>query len=172
MTGQCHPCRYCGRIHVLRQCPAYGKTCAGCGKMGHFKKVCQSRRDRAVHELEVEVVQEIDEGKIETVSIDSVHLNKNQSVITAKLEIQAGRNTIEIPYKIDTGSEGNIMPLIMFKKLFKNTTEEQLQKSIKSHIRLRTYNKTNIAQLGMCVVVIKFKNIKKRCVFFVVPGNG
>ena len=27
-------------------------------------------------------------------------------------------------------------------------------------------------QLGICVVVIKFKNIKKRCVFFVVPGNG
>ena len=24
----------------------------------------------------------------------------------------------------------------------------------------------------MCTVVIKFKNIKKRCVFFVVPGNG
>ena len=24
----------------------------------------------------------------------------------------------------------------------------------------------------MCAVVIKFKNIKKTCVFFVVPGNG
>ena len=34
------------------------------------------------------------------------------------------------------------------------------------------YNKTNITQLGMCVVVIKFKNIKKRCVFFIVPRNG
>ena len=34
------------------------------------------------------------------------------------------------------------------------------------------YNKTNITQLGMCVVVITFKSIKKRCVFFVVPGNG
>ena len=78
-----------------------------------------------------------------------------------KLETQAGGNTVEIPYKIDTGSEDNIMPLIMFKKLFKNTTEEQLQKSIQSHIRLKTYNKTHVTQLGMCVVVIKFKNIKK-----------
>ena len=34
------------------------------------------------------------------------------------------------------------------------------------------YNRTNIAQLGTCAVIIKFKNIKKRCVFFVVPGNG
>ena len=29
-----------------------------------------------------------------------------------------------------------------------------------------------ITQLGMCVVVIKFKNIKKRCEFFVVPGSS
>ena len=73
-------------------------------------------------------MQEVNKGEVETVSIDSVHLNKNQSLITTKLEMQAGRNTVEIPYKIDTGSEGNIMLLFMFRKLFKNTTEEQLQK--------------------------------------------
>ena len=109
--------------------------------MGHFKKVSQSKRDPAVHELEVEKVQEVNEGEVETVSIDSVHLNKNLSIINAKLEMQAGRNAIEILYKIDTGSEGNNMLLFTFKKLFKNTTEEQLGKSIKIHIRLRTYNR-------------------------------
>ena len=36
-------------------------------------------------------------------------------------------NNIVIPYKIDTGSEGNIMPLFIFKKLFKNITEDQLK---------------------------------------------
>ena len=66
--------------------------------MDHFNKVCWSRRDRAVHEVEVEALQEIDESKIETVSIDSVHLNKNWLLITAKLEMQEGGNTIEIPY--------------------------------------------------------------------------
>ena len=40
LTAQWHLCRCCGRIHMLRQCPAYGKTCVGCGKTGHFKKVC------------------------------------------------------------------------------------------------------------------------------------
>ena len=58
----------------------------------------------------------------------------------AKLEMQVGRNTIIIPCKIDMGSKGIIMPLFMFKKLFKNIAEDQLQKSIKGHIRLRTYN--------------------------------
>ena len=27
-------------------------------------------------------------------------------------------------------------------------------------------------QLGTCTVYLKFKNVKKRCIFFVVPGNG
>ena len=107
--------------------------------------------------LEVKEVQEINEGELQIVSIDSVYLNKNWSLITVKLEMQEGRNTIEIPYKIDTGSEGNIMLLFIFKTLFKKTTEEQLWKSIKSHIRLRKYNKPNIRQLGMCIVVTKFK---------------
>ena len=72
-----------------------------------------------MHELEVEEEQEVNEGKVETVSIDSVHLIINQSLITMKLETQAGGNTVEIPYKIDTGSEGNIMPLFMFKSCLK-----------------------------------------------------
>ena len=29
-----------------------------------------------------------------------------------------------------------------------------------------------IEQLGMCTAIIKFKNFKKKCVFFVVPGNS
>ena len=172
MKGQQHPCRYCSGIHAPRQCPAIWKDMCQMKDMGHFRKVCQSRRDQAVHELEVKGVQEVHKGEIETVSVDSVHLNKNRSLITANSEMQTGENVIEIPYKSDTGSEGNIMLLYIFKKLFRNTTEEQLKRSIKSHIRLRMYNKTSIMQLGMCEVIIKFKNFKKRCVFFVVPGNG
>ena len=101
--------------------------CDGCRKMGHFRKVCWSKKDTTVHELEVEGVQETQEGEIETVSINSVHLNRNWSLITAHLEMQAVENIIEIPYKINTVSEGNIMPLYIFKKLFKNMTGDQLK---------------------------------------------
>ena len=50
--------------------------------------------------------------------------------------------------------------------------EEQLKGSIKSNIKLKMYNGTYITQLGTCEVTIEFKNSKKCCVFFVVPGNG
>ena len=79
---------------------------------------------------------------------------------------------IIIPYKIDTERKGNIMLWHIFKRLFKNITKDEFKKTIKGHIKLRTYNKTVITQLGTCAVTINFKNIKKRCVFFVVPRNG
>ena len=52
--------------------------------------------------------------------------------------MQVGKTTTDIPYKTDTSSEGNIMPLYIFKKLFKNMLEEQLKGSIKSNIKLKT----------------------------------
>ena len=163
-------CRYCGSSHALRQCPVYGKMCIGCRKMGHFKKVCWSRKDCAVHEVGVEIVQE--EGIIEEVSINSVYLNNKRSLITAQLEMQVGNNALKVQYKIDTGSEGNLISLYIFKMLVRNELAEQLKRSIKSNIKLKTYNGMQIEQLGMCAVTIKFKDLKKQCVCFVVPGNG
>ena len=72
---------------------------------------------------------------------------------------------ITIPYKIDTGSDGNIMPWYIFKKLFPRVTEAELTKNIKNHIKLKIYNKTVINQLGMCVVIINYKDNKKKCEF-------
>ena len=85
--------------------------------------------------------------------------------------MHAGDNKVIIPYKIDTGSDGNIMPWYIFKKLFPRRTEAELAKSIKNHIKLKTYNKKVIAQLGTCIIIINYKDNKKKCEFFVVPRN-
>ena len=115
--------------------------------------------------------QEYSEGKIETVSINSVYMNKNQLMLTAKLETHAGDNKLSVLYTIATGSDGNIMPWYIFKKLFPRVTEAELKKPLK-HIKLKTYNKTVITQLGTCVVIIDYKDNKKNCEFFVVLRNG
>ena len=121
---------------------------------------------------EQEMSQEYSEGKIETVSINSIHKNKKQSMLTAKLEMHTGNNKLTVPYKIDTGSDDSIMPWYAFKKLFPRVTEAELKKNIKKHIKLKTYNKTVITQLGTCVVIIDYKDNKKKHEFFVVPGSG
>ena len=93
-------------------------------------------------------------------------------MLTAKLETCIGSNNMIIPYKIDTGSDGNIMPWYIFKNLFPRVTESQLVKTIKNNIKLKIYNQTYINQLGMCMVIISYKNNRRKCEFFVVPGNG
>ena len=78
--------------------------------------------------MELKESQEHSKGELETVSINSVQLNKKWSLLTAELEMWGGNNSIVIPYKIDTGSESNMMPLFILKKLFKNITEDQLKR--------------------------------------------
>ena len=79
---------------------------------------------------------------------------------------------LTVPYKIDAGSNGNIMPWHIFIKLFPRVAEAEIQKTIKRHIKLKTYNKTVIMQLGTCVVTINYRDNKKKCEFFAVPRNG
>ena len=94
----------------------YGKACMECNKIGHFQKVCHSRKNRVVNEMEQEGSQEYTEDDLEMMSINSVCFNKIQLMPTAKLETCIGYKNMVIPYKIDTGSDGNIMPWYIFKK--------------------------------------------------------
>ena len=106
------------------------------------------------------------------VSINSVCMNKNLIMLTAKLDMYTGNNNMIILYKIDTESDGNIMPWYIFKKLLPKVTESELTKTIKKYIQSKTYNKTFITQLGTCMVIVNYKNNEKKCEFFVVPRNG
>ena len=45
-------------------------------------------------------------------------------------------------------------------------------KTAQNHTKLKMYNKTFITQLGVCVVIIYYRNNRKKCEFFVVPRNG
>ena len=82
-------------------------------------------------------------------------------MLTNKLDMHAGDDKITIPYKIDTGSDGNIMPWYIFKKLFPRFTEAELAKTIKNHIKLKMHNKRVRTQLGPCTAIIDYKDNKK-----------
>ena len=146
--------------------------CVGYGKMGHFKKVYHSKRSRMVNEMEQKMSQEYSEGKIEKVNIKSVHKDNNWSMLIAKLETCTSNNKLTVPHKIDIGSDGSIMLWYIFKKLIPWVSEARLKKPIKNHIKLKTYNKTVITQLGTCSVIIDYKYNKKKCKCFVVPRNS
>ena len=64
------------------------------------------------------------------------------------------------------------MPEYTFKKVLLETTNEQLAPTKNKYVILKTYNKTTVTQLGICTILIEHKYNKKKCRFFVVPGNG
>ena len=115
--------------------------------------------------MEQETIQDKASKDIERVSVHSVQLNTNWSIITANLKTSEGKNSINIPYKIDMGSNGNIKPGHIFYKLFLDVTNEQLVTTVKNHIMLKTYNKTTITLLDTYKVDIECKNNKKTCQF-------
>ena len=99
--------------------------------MGHFKKVHCSKRNKAINEIELETSQKYSKGEIEMVSINSVHMDKNWSLLIAELEMCAGNNKLIMLYKIDTRSEGNIMPWQIFKRLFKMIQKPNSKRPLK-----------------------------------------
>ena len=68
--------------------------------------------------MEIDIEPESQGEDTEVVSINSLYINRTRSLTTAKLEMQAGKTVLEIPYKIEMGSEGNFMLLYIFQKLF------------------------------------------------------
>ena len=103
----------------MRQCQAYGKKCTDCSKIVHFRGVSRSKGTRAVNKGEHETYQSsIEEGSTDSVNINSINFNKNCLVITANIKMVAYKSSILVPYKVDTGSDGNIMPLHIYKNYF------------------------------------------------------
>lgn len=46
-------CGNCGRSHAPKSCPAYSKPCNHCRKLGHFPRLCRSRK-KPVNDRELE----------------------------------------------------------------------------------------------------------------------
>ena len=61
-----------------------------------------------------------EENSTDSVNINAIHSNKNHLVITAKLKMSAGIDNVIVQYKVDMGSEGNIMPWHIQKIISKN----------------------------------------------------
>ena len=64
-------------------------------------------------------------------------------------------------FKVDTGADGNLMPITMFAELFPNISLKTLEKTVESSVNLYAYNNTPIRQFGVCSVQLSFRGNQK-----------
>ncbi|XP_052766234.1 uncharacterized protein LOC128207393 [Mya arenaria] len=117
-------CDNCGRVHgpTKTQCPAFGKLCNKCQKQNHFGHMCRSNQNyhKSVHDIDASAVDgacgyscDTPEYYIDMVSTRSL----SQSPDRAFVPITLGPSKVPIHFKIDTGSECNIVSHETFKRL-------------------------------------------------------
>ena len=106
-SGRCDRCG--GSPHRRENCPAKGRDCRSCGKIGHYQSVCRSSRDSQHVKF---VNADSDSGEeffISAVRSKTVH---NKAWMT---NVQIGNNTVK--FKIDTGADVTVMPTSVYESL-------------------------------------------------------
>lgn len=90
-------CRGCGFPHPLDvRCPAEGRTCHQCGKVGHFKKVCTTNVSESYTR----------KPRVGRISLQRVELLEDEKIV---LQTTVGRRTTPtfLSWLPDTGSDVN-----------------------------------------------------------------
>ena len=142
-SGEVIKCSKCGRDHPSKQCPAYGKVCHACRKLNHFAKCCRSRKVHGIDQMHTDpdilFVGTVDKKPEQSTKTE---LTKDECFIT--LEV----NETPIKFKVDTGSQANIIPMSMYREL--KGPKEPIQASRTS---LTSYTGDKLNLVGKCTHV-------------------
>ena len=103
--GRIKDCRFCGRSHERRNCPAFGKICAYCKKKNHFVAKCPAKS-------KVSAVQERF-----YLSVAGVSGRGREMVTLTVFKDDKSATGYEIPFVMDTGAECNLLPVDVYKQV-------------------------------------------------------
>ena len=125
-------CKYCGRQHGTRECPAYGQTCRKCGKKNHFQAKCRAAQLSNVHMNE------------EVFFVGLIGDRSSKAVIT--VDVGRPRPQSRVQFQMDTGAECNVLS----KKTNCTVTGDSQMKRVQccSHKFIKTYTGERYQILG------------------------
>ena len=162
--------KFCGRGHNRGNCPAYGKLCNDCGVPNHFAQCCPKKQrrsnpqqacNRPIHEITHHPDLREDEwenfvgaitveslGEEKDVNETTLHSNNAEDEVLEWSVILESNGT-NINYKLDTGSQVNILPKKEYTKLIHKP------KLHPAKVKLNAYNGTDIPVVSKCIVTLK-----------------
>ena len=169
LPDTCYRCGK-GRHQKAQDCKAVDATCRGCGKKGHYEKVCLKGK-HSTHSLEVpqansagagasEPLYFNDEGQpVYTYMVSVPHMNKHLIKFPVALEPTTLKgNNVDSPQsvllKADTGADINLMNRKTFNQLF-GGAKEVLKLT---HIKMENYGNTAVKVLGMFHAFLRWKD--------------
>ena len=133
-------CNKCGIIHEEKKCPVYGNICHKFKLPRHFSKMCKSKIRKDVHNLD----ENSSESDYENLYVGSISdMRKKMEISENECFVSMDVNRIHVKFKIDTGSQTNVITNKVFKKV-------KLSNSIlvKSNSRLISYIGDRLKVLG------------------------
>ena len=176
LPDTCYRCGK-GRHQKAQDCKAVDATCRGCGKKGHYEKVCLQGKCSA-HSLETpqtssagagEPLYFNDEGQpVYTYMVSVPHVNKHLIKFPVALEPTTLKgNNADSPQstvllKADTGADINLMNRKTFNQLF---GESKVLKP--TPIKIENYGNTAVKVLGMFHAFLRWKDKVYRQLFYV-----
>ena len=99
----------------------------------------------------------------------NVHFNSVNTHIHINLNMRScNRNNMKTHFKVDTGADGNLLPLVESFKHFPKANLNDLAKMVEHHTKLYAYNNMEIKQLGVYELLVEYKANRKICEFYTV----
>ena len=141
-------CKYCDTTHAPRACPAYGKACNKCGKVGHFSRVCKMKTKEG--KVRYGSLNK-SEDKVEEMFVGMVDADVETDLKWTQT-LRVGNSTIA--FKLDTGSDVNIISESQYKNIRPKPKLDQ------SRAVMTSYCGAPITSLGVCRVKLRFKKIQ------------
>lgn len=120
-------CKKCATDHPKRQCPAFGKICNKCRKTNHFAVCCRS--DMNIHGLQEDYSESDEESDGEDFFIGAIHDKNKPHIESDECFVKLSIHKAEVKFKIDTGSQANVLPLKTFDKLDTTGVEKQYSRN-------------------------------------------
>ena len=169
-----------GRHQKAQDCKAVYATCRGCGKKGHYEKVCLKRKHSA-HSLETPQANSAGAGASEplyfndkgqpvyTYMVSVPHVNKHLIKFPVALEPTTLKgNNVDSPQSTvllmaDTGADVNLMNRKTFNQLFGGAKEVLKPTPIK----MENYGNMAVKVLGMFHAFLRWKDKVYRQLFYV-----